>query len=149
MKVILLKDVDKLGKKYEVKEVADGFALNFLIPKGLAKPATEKMLRYIEDKKAAEIKKAEEALAKVQQLASSVDGQEVVIPVKVGEEEQLFQSIGAQRIAEELKKLGFAIKKTQIELDKPIKELGEFPVKIHFEHNLEAEIRVVITEEKT
>jgi large subunit ribosomal protein L9 len=148
MRVILLQDIEKLGKKYDVKEVADGYARNFLIPKGLAKIATKENLKWLETQKEIEAKKAEEDLKKVQEIASAVDDQEIIIPVKVGEQDQLFESITAQKIAEKLKELGFDIKKTQIDLIEPIKELGEFPVKIKFEHNLEAEIKIIVVEEK-
>ncbi len=148
MKVILLKDIDKLGKKYEIKEVKDGYARNFLIPKGLVKPATKETLKWLEIQKEIEAKKAEEELKKIQEIASAIDGQEVTIPVKVGEEGQLFESITAPKILEKLKELGFEIKKSQLDLPAPIKELGEFPVKIHFEHNLEAEIKLIVIEEK-
>lgn len=148
MKIVLLEDVEKLGKKFEVKEVADGYARNYLIPKGLAKPATKKVLEWVKIQKEIEEKKAEEELKRVQEMASKVDGQEVVIPVKVGEEGQLYESVGVQKIWEELKKLGFDLKKNQIELEKPIKELGEFPVKVKFDHNLETEIKVIVVEEE-
>lgn len=148
MRVILLKDIEKLGKKYEVKQVKPGFARNFLIPKGLAKLATKKNLEWLKKRKEIEEKKAEEELKKVQDLASSIDGLEVVIPVKIGEKEQLFESITSQKILEKLKNQGFNIKKSQIDLKEPIKELGEFPVKVRFEHNLEAEIKVIVIEEK-
>jgi large subunit ribosomal protein L9 len=148
MKVILLKDIENLGKKYEIKEVSDGYARNYLIPKKLAKVANEKNLEWLEKQKEKEEKKAEEELKKVQEAASAVDGQEVVIPVKVGEDGQLFESITVQKIYEKLKELGFEIKKKQILLESPIKELGEFPVKIKFPHNLEAEIKIIVVEEK-
>jgi len=148
MKVVLLEDVEKLGKKFEVKEVSDGYARNYLIPKGLAKPATKEVLEWVKIQKEIEEKRAEQELKKVQAMATKVDGQEVVIPVKVGEEGQLYESVGAQKIWEELKKLGFGLKKSQIELEKPIKELGEFPVKVKFDHNLEAEIKVIVVEEE-
>jgi len=148
MRVILLQDIDKLGKKYDIKEVADGYARNFLFPKGLAKPATKEALKWLEIQKEIEEKKAEEELKKVQSLATAIDGQEITIPIKIGEEGQLFESVTAQKIFEKLKENGFEIKKNQIVLDKPIKELGEFPIKIKFEHNLEAEIKVIVAEEK-
>ncbi|MDI6591408.1 MAG: 50S ribosomal protein L9 [Patescibacteria group bacterium] len=148
MRIILLQDIDKLGKKYDIKEVADGYARNFLIPKGLARPATEEALAWLEAKKEVEAKKAEEELKKIQEIASNIDGQEIIIPVKVGKDQQLFESITPQKISDKLKELGFEIKKTQIDLQQPIKELGEFPVKIKFEHNLEVEVRVIIIEEK-
>jgi large subunit ribosomal protein L9 len=148
MKVIFLQDVEKVAKKHEVKEIKNGYARNFLIPKGLAKEATKEALLWLETQKEIEGKKAEDELKKFQDVASNVDDQEVVIPVKINEQGGLFESINAQKICEKLKEMGFEIKKNQIELKEPIRELGEFPVKIRFEHNLEAEIKVILTEEK-
>ena len=148
MKVILLQDIEKMGKKYEVKEVSDGHARNFLIPKGLAKPATEEALKWLKEQKEALTEKAEDDLKKAQSLANVLDGQEIMIPVKVGDEKQLFESITCQKILEKLKENGFEVKKTQIILEEPIKELGEFPVKIRFAHNLEVEIKIIVVEEK-
>jgi len=148
MKVILLKDVEKLGKKFEIKEVKNGYARNFLIPRGLAKLATKEVLVRLEIQKEIQEKKAEEDLQKTQELASTIDGLEVAISVKTGQEGQLFESINAQRISEKLKEMGFEIKKTQIELPEPIKEIGEFPIKIKLEHNLEVEIRVIVNKEE-
>ena len=145
MRVILLKDVDKIGKKFEVKEVKDGYARNFLIPHGLAKQATKEVITWLETQKEIEEKKAEESLKKIQDVASAIDDQEVVIQVQVGGEDQLFESVTSQKISDKLKEIGFDIKKSQIELSQPIKEIGEFPVKIKFEHNLEAEIRVIVS----
>ena len=145
MKVILLKDVEKVGKKFEVKEVKNGFARNFLILKGLAKPATKEALEWLEVQKEIQGEKAEQDLKKAQEVASTIDDLEVVIPVRVGESDQLFESINSQKISEKLKEMGFDIKKSQIELAEPIKEIGEFPVKIKLEHNLEVEIRVIVT----
>ena len=147
MIIILLKDVENIGKKYEVKEVKDGYARNFLIPQGLAEPATKEALKKLEIQKEREEKEAEDGLKEIQSLTSSIDGQDITIAVKIGKEDQLFESITPQKILEGLKKLGFDIKKRQIELAEPIKTLGEFPVKIKFEHNLEAEITVIIVEE--
>ncbi len=148
MQVILLEDIEKLGKKFDVKEAADGYALNFLIPKGMAKKATKETLKWLKVQKDIIAKKSEEELKKTQDFASTIDGQEVVLSVKIGEEGQLFESITTQKIAEKLKELGFEIKKIQIDLAEPIKEMGEFPIKIKFEHNLEAEIKLIVTEEK-
>lgn len=148
MKVILLKDIKNLGKKFEIKEVADGYAKNYLIPKGLVKPATKEALEWLKVQKEILEKKAEEDLKKVQELASSIDGLEVMIPVKVNEKGQPFESITTAKISEKLQEMGFKIKRQQINLPKPIKELGEFPIKITFEHNLEAEIKLVVVEEK-
>lgn len=148
MKVILLKDIEKLGKKYDIKNVADGYARNFLIPQNLVKPANRESLKWLEKQKKIEEELAVEGLKKTQGVASGLDGLEIIISVKVGEDEQLFESINNQKIAEKLKEAGFDIKKNQIKLEKPIKELGEYPVKITFDHNLETEITVIISKEK-
>ncbi|MDP2910174.1 MAG: 50S ribosomal protein L9 [bacterium] len=148
MRIILLQDVKDLGKKNEVKDVKDGYARNFLVPKGLVKAADKKGLEWLAAQKETEEKKAEEELKKFQETASQMDGLEVVVPVKIGEQGQLFKKIDIQDISEKLKELGFDIKKQKIELAQPIEELGEFPVKIKFEHNLESEITVIVTEEK-
>lgn len=145
MKVVLLKDVPNVGKKHEIKEVKNGYARNFLIGRGLAKAATKEVVTWVEMQKEIETKKSEEDLKKIQEKASSLDGQEVDLPVKVGNENQLFESITTQKIADKLKEIGFEVKKSQVMLEKPIKELGEYPVKIKFEHNLEAEITVIIS----
>jgi large subunit ribosomal protein L9 len=148
MKVILLQDVEKLGKKFDVKEAKDGYARNFLIAKGLAKPATKEALEWLAVQKEIIEKKAEEDLKKAQTVASTIDSREIVIPVKVGEEDQLFESINAQKIVEKLKEAGFEVKKSQVMLSEPIKNLGEYPIKIKFEHNLEVEIRVIVVKEE-
>ena len=147
MKVILLKDVENLGKKHEVKEIKNGHARNFLIPKGLAKPATPETLRWLEIQKEIATKKEEENLKGAAELVSKIDGLEVSFTVKTGDKGQLFEKITPQRITEKMREMGFEVKKDQIIMAEPIKEIGEFPVKIKFEHNLEAEIKIIITEE--
>ena len=148
MRVILLEDIKDIGKKFEIKDVKDGYARNFLIPKGLIKIADKKGLGWLENEKGKQEKQAEEDLKGYQEIASKVDGLEVIIPVKIGDQGQMFEKIDPQDIAEKLKELGYLIDKQKIDLAEPIEELGEFPVKIKFEHNLESEIVVIITEEK-
>ncbi|MBI4123151.1 MAG: 50S ribosomal protein L9 [Parcubacteria group bacterium] len=146
MKVILLQDVKNLGKKYEVKDVADGYARNLLFPKNVVREATPETLEWLAMQKEILAAKAEESLKHIQDTASSLDGLEVVIAVKVGDSGQLFENITSQKIAERLKEMGFEVKKNQVQLEVPIKELGEFPVKVRLDHNLEAELRVIISE---
>lgn len=148
MKVILLQDIEKLGKKYEIKDVKDGYARNFLLPKKLVKRATRDALKWLAGQKELIEKEAEEDLKQAQELASKLDGLEITIAVKIGEEGQLFESVNSQKIIEKMKEMGFEVKKSQIGLEKPIKELGEFPIKINLNHNLEVEIKLIITEEK-
>lgn len=146
MKVILLKDVQKVGKKFEVKEVSDGYAKNFLLSKNLAREATEETMAWLNSQKKIIEEKASDSLKEVQDIASRMDDLEVIVPVKVGNEGQLFESINPQKIVDQLKGMGFIVKKSQIELEEQIKELGEFQVKVKFEHNLEATIRVITQE---
>lgn len=148
MRIILLQDVENIGKKHEVKDVKAGLARNFLIPKGLASPATEAALKWLEAQKGIAEKKAEEELKGIQEIASKIDGMEIIIPVKIGEKEQLYEKITPQKISEKLKESDFKVKKSQIDLVQPIEQLGEFPIKIKFEHNLEAEIKIIVTEKK-
>jgi len=147
MKVILLQNVDKVGKKFEVKNVADGFAKNHLIPKKLAQIATKNALVWAETQREIAAKVTEKELQEMQAKASALDGQEIEMPVRVGDQNQLFESITAQKIADRLKEAGFEIDKKQIELKDPIKELGDYSLKINFPHNLEAEIKLSIVAE--
>jgi large subunit ribosomal protein L9 len=148
MKVILLNDVDKLGKKGEIKIVADGYARNFLIPKKMAVLATQEEMEELERQREIEAQKAEEELLKFQEIAGEIDGLEVEIPVKVGEDNKLFGAITENQIAEKLKEKGFDIEKNQIKLENPIKETGEYEAVVEFPHNLEAKIKIIIVEEK-
>ena len=147
MKVILLKDIDKIGKKLELKNVSDGYAKNFLLPNNLAKPATSQAIEWLKIQQVIQKKKAEEDLKAAESKASEIDGSEIMMPVKIGEEGQLFESITAQKIADKLNEANVVVKKSQILLEQPIKELGEYPIKVLFEHNLEVEIKVIVTEE--
>ena len=148
MKVILLQDIENVGKKYEIKDVKPGHARNLLIPKNLVKPATKPNLQWLEGQKKIMEEMVTEELKQAQELASKIDGLEVAITVKIGEDGQLFESISAAKISEKLKEMGFDVKKSQISLEKPIKEAGEFAVKVNLDHNLEGEINVIVSGEK-
>jgi large subunit ribosomal protein L9 len=144
MKVILLKDVEKIGKKFEIKNVADGYAKNFLIPKKLAQPATKNAEAWAKTQAEIAAKQTETELKLAQEKASSIDGQEVTVVVKTGDQDQLFESVSAQKIADKMNEMGFAVTKEQVVIDEPIKQLGEFPVKINFAHNLEVQIKLIV-----
>jgi len=148
MKIILLQDVEDLGKKGDIKNVADGYARNFLFPKNLAKLATEEAIVELEKQKELEAKIAEEELKKVEEFVSQIDGQEFEVIEKLDESGKLYGSINEVKIAKILKEKGFDIKKKQIKIPQPIKETGEFPIIILFDHGLEAEIKLIVMEEK-
>jgi large subunit ribosomal protein L9 len=147
MKVILLKDVPGLGKKGEIKNAADGHARNFLVPKKLVKIATEKALKEWEQEKALESQKAEQELQHIEEVVSQIDGLEIEVPTKMDETGKLYGSIGDQKISQLFKDRGLDIKKNQIKILQPIKEVGEYPVTIVFDHGLEAEIKLIIIDE--
>lgn len=144
MKVILLQDVENFGSQWEVKEVAAGYARNFLFPRKLAKPATEKDVEEAQKRLAEAEAKAEAELKQSEELAAKLDGYEIKVSVKVGKEGQLFAQVSEKQIVSGLETDGFAISEKQIKIPNPIKELGEFPVTIQFDHGLEAEIRVIV-----
>lgn len=148
MKIILLQDIDNLGKKDDVKKVADGYARNFLFPKNMAVLATTSNLKDLEEKQKIEAQKAEEELKMFQDRAGQLDGLELEIAVKVKDDGGLFGSITEAKISDKLKEKGIEIRKEQIKLEKPIKEPGEYETVIEFPHNLEARIKIIVVEEK-
>ncbi|MDP2820860.1 MAG: 50S ribosomal protein L9 [bacterium] len=149
MKIILLENIEKLGKKYEIKEVSEGYARNFLLPKKMAKVITPKILEWALEKEKEAQKAAENELKEIQDLAGKLDGLEIIFKVKTGEQNQLYESIDSQKIFQKIKEAGFpALKTSQLELKEKIKELGEYPIKIKLDHNLEAEIRIIVETEE-
>ncbi|MGH7449744.1 MAG: 50S ribosomal protein L9 [bacterium] len=147
MKVILRQDFDTLGEAGKTFTVKDGYARNFLIPRGIAYEATARHLRLFEqDKQRLEAKKnRDKRLAEVAQ--SKLDGVSVTATVPVGEEDRVFGSVTTQDIAELLAAKGFEIDKRKIQLDEPIKALGfyEVPVKLHSE--VQAVIKVWVVKQ--
>lgn len=139
MKVILLENIDKIGKKNDIKEVSEGFARNFLLPKNLAIVADKINLDRIELMKKKEVELLEKKKEEFRNKAKSLKGKEVKIEVAVGEEGQLFESINKQKIAEKLE-----INKDFVELNEPIKEVGRFPVKLNFGDDIESEVIIVV-----
>jgi len=146
MKVILLKDVNGLGKKGEIKNAADGHARNFLIPRKLAIIATDKAVKDLNKQKELEVLEAEQELQHTEEIASQIDGLEIEVPVKADETGKLYGFINDQKISLIFKDKGYTIKKSQIKILQPIKEVGEYPITISFDHGLEAEIKLIITD---
>lgn len=144
----MLKDVPNIGRKEDIKEVADGYARNFLFKQGLAKAATARVIesvKALEEKRAREMKRE---LADSQKIASRVDGVEIEILAKVSEASRLYSAVGAEQIIRAVRKqLGVDLQAGQIDLRKGIKECGEHRVKIKFPHGLEAELIIRISAE--
>lgn len=149
MKIIFLKDVQGKGKAGEIKEVSNGYAMNYLIRNGLALPATAGAIRQSEQRiKNAGIQK-ELSLEKLAEIAEQIEGQTIHIQARSGSGERLFGSITASAIAEELNKLlDSSIDKRKIVLDKALREIGSHQVTIKLSKELEPKITVVIEREK-
>jgi len=146
MKIVLIKDVKNVGKGGEIKEVADGYASNFLIPSGFAKLATENAVIQAKEQIRENAKKAEKKLENIQELAKKIKGKKIVIKNKA-EKGKLFGAINQETILKELQKENLKLKQRDIILKDPIKETGEFLVKICLQDGIETEVKVVVEEE--
>lgn len=132
MQVILLKDVRKIGRKYEEKEVNNGYALNFLIPQGLAEASTPKNKVKYETLRAHEEKTRKEQIAMLESHMKKIEASGLVISGKANDKGHLFAGIHKAELSEELSKaVGTHIAQDFIELPKPLKEVGEHEVAIH------------------
>jgi len=150
MKVILLRDVPNVGKAGTITVVSDGFARNFLFPQRLAEPATPDRLAIAEARLAAERRKLERAEQAMRELAERLEGFRLVIPARVGESGRLYGSITARDIAERLSQaIGQEIDRRTVELDEPIRSLGEHRVPIHLVGRLRPSIIVEVVPEET
>lgn len=134
MKIILLKDVKKIGKKYEVKEVADGYALNSLIPNDIAVPATHSYLKLIEAKKKQSALMKEDFKKAFEYAISKLPGGKLHISGKVNEKGHLFAGIHEDQIIAEFKKeTGVILCSEHFEMEKPLKEIGEHTIDLKIE----------------
>ena len=148
MKVIFLQDVKGKGKKGEIKNVADGYAHNFLIKNGFAAEANAQALSQIEGQKKLEEKNAAAELAEAKQLKETLEALTVELKAKSGEGGRLFGSVSTKQIAEALQKVhGIKIDKRKMTLNDGIRALGftNVPVKLH--HEVTATLKVHVTEE--
>jgi large subunit ribosomal protein L9 len=131
MQIIFLKDVPRVGKKYDIKEVSDGYAVNFLFPRKLAMSATSKNLKELEEKKKAIIIEKEIQENLLERYLSEIKGKTITLKMKADEKGHLFSAIHKKEIAEELKiEYRAKINEDFIVLPKPIKEVGEFEILI-------------------
>lgn len=148
MKVVLLADVQGTGKKGDVKDVADGYARNFLLPKKFAAVATKAVLEQLKAQEERRKKEMEDELHLTQKLASKLDGGEIEIQAKAGQAGTFYSAVSAGKIVQKIKQqFGIDIKPTQIQIKQPIKECGEHIVIVKFSHGLEAEVRVIASVE--
>ncbi len=147
MKVILRKDHEKLGKIGTVVDVKDGFARNFLIPKGIAYAASDGNMRALGEEKKQSERRAHKEEQSAARTAADLEKLSLTLKMKVGEDEKLFGSVTAQMIADELATKGFTLDKRSIVLDEGIKALGIYTVEVKLHHNVTGKIKVWVVRE--
>jgi len=135
MEVILKEDVNNLGHRGDVVKVADGYGRNFLLPKKLAMEATAANKAVIEQMKASAVRRSAKEKTEAEQLVTQLNNVALVFERKVGENEHLFGSVTSADIAQQLEAKGFNIDRRKVQLEEPLKSIGEFhvPVKLHRE----------------
>jgi len=147
MQIILQEDIEKLGNRGQVVEVAEGYARNFLLPRKLALEANPGNMKRLEKMRAAFAKKAAVEVADAQKLAELLTGVSLEISRKSGESDQLFGSVTSADVAEALAVQNFTIDKRQVQLADPIKVIGEYPVTIKVFRDITATVRVTVGKE--
>jgi len=148
MEVILRSDVDKLGARGQLVKVTPGYARNFLLPKRLAVPATEANRKIVEQERQAHLRKEAKLKGEAEDLAKLVNGVSVTIAQKAGENDQLFGSVTSKDVAAALEAINFTIDRRKIQLDEPIKQIGEFKVPVKLHKDVIAEVTVHVVKEE-
>jgi large subunit ribosomal protein L9 len=147
MKIILLEDVPALGRRGEVREVADGYARNYLLPQRLALHATVANLKNVEGIKARQESQAATNLAQSQAQAQAIEALHLTVSRQASDEDRLFGSVGRNDIAAFLTQHGLDIERRRIGLEEPIKTLGEFSVPIRLHQDVTAQLKVTVSRE--
>ncbi|MDR2676492.1 MAG: 50S ribosomal protein L9 [Endomicrobium sp.] len=147
MKVVLKSSIANLGQCGEIKEVSDGFARNYLIPKNIAVKADVQNIKIWEKKKIGLKKQNDEMVASAKKIASEMEASEFVVKVKVGENQKFFGSVNNVVIADACENKGFKINKRDIMLYKNIKRIGNYVIGVRLHHNVIAKIKLSIVGE--
>lgn len=145
MEVILRDDIEKLGSRGQIVNVAPGYARNFLLPKRLAVPATDSNRKIVEQERQAHLRREAKVKSDAADLAKLMADVSVTIRQKAGEQDQLFGSVTSKDVADALEQAGYQIERRKIQLDEPIKSLGDFrvPVRLHKDVTIEVTVHVV------
>ena len=148
MEVILLQKVDNLGDLGDKVKVRAGYGRNYLVPTGKAKPATPENIKEFEARRAELEQAAREALQAAENRKAQLEGLEVTITAKAGEEGKLFGSIGTADIAEAVTKAGVAVERQEVRLPTgPLRSVGEYEIELHLHSDVDATVKVVIVGE--
>lgn len=144
MEVILQQDVKNLGKKGDTVKVAEGYARNFLIPRGIAVEATASNLKQLQQEKKVKAQKAKREEAEARDLAKKLEAQPIVIKARTGDSGKLFGSVTSNDIVEALEKKNISIDKRKIQLPEPIKTLGSYTIPVKLYPGVTADLTVRI-----
>ena len=147
MELILRDDVDKVGRRGDIVKVKDGYARNFLLPRGLGMPVNAANKAMVEKEKRAHEARLAKEKVEFESLAARIGGLRFVAPRKVGENEVLYGSVTSGDVAEFLKAKGIEIDKRKVLLDEAIKHLGEHEVKIRLHPEVQASLKLLVTKE--
>jgi large subunit ribosomal protein L9 len=148
MEVILREDIDNLGNRGQVVKVAPGYARNFLLPRKLAVAATEANKKIVEQERQAHLRKDAKLKNEAEDLSKLISGVSVSIYQKAGENDQLFGSVTSKDISDALAQRNYTIDRRKIQLDEPIKQLGEYKVPVRLHKDVTAEVTVVVVKEE-
>jgi large subunit ribosomal protein L9 len=145
MKVILQRDVEKLGTPGQVVEVADGYARNYLLPRGMAVPATKGALKHADRLRGAHEERVRKSIAVAEGFAQDLNRTPIRLAWQAGEDGKLFGSITAQRLAEEISQaVGREIDRKKIHLDEPIRSVGTHEVRVHLHPEVNSTVTVEV-----
>lgn len=142
MEVILLEDVSNLGEMGEIVDVAAGYGRNYLIPQGMAEPATAERKNQIEHKLAVIEARKEKEREAAREIVGDIDGVSISVPSRVAEDDKLYGSVSARDIADVLGQQGIEVSHKQVQLDEPVGELGIYEVPIKLASGIYAHIRL-------
>jgi len=148
MEIILREDIEKLGSRGQVVKVAAGYARNYLLPKRLAVPATDANKKIVEQERQAHLRKEAKLKTEAEELSKLLGAVTVTIAQKAGENDQLFGSVTAKDIAEALEKEKYEIDRRKIQLEEPIKQLGDHKVTVRLHREVPVEITVRVVKEE-
>lgn len=146
--LILLEDVKDLGQVGDIVKVADGYARNYLLPRGFAVAVNKGTLRQAEARKLKLQKEREERLAVAKALAEKIEALEIVLPMAVGENDKLFGSVSAQVVADAINAQGIEIGKADVLLDEGIRELGDYTIVIKVSGDVKAKLKLKVTKKE-
>jgi large subunit ribosomal protein L9 len=148
MEVILREDIDKVGSRGQVVKVAAGYARNFLLPQKLAVTATAANKKIVEQERQSHLRKEAKQKGEAEDLSKLLTGVSVTIAQKAGENDQLFGSVTSKDVGDALAANNYTIDRRKIQMDEPIKQLGEYKVPVRLHKDVTAEITVVVVREE-